>query len=79
VAKPNEPAIIDGRPYSGHALDRMQGRGVTPSVIEDAIQRGQSAAGRGGTSIYYSPDNRVSVVVGPSGRVITVTYGDLRR
>ncbi|NEP81436.1 MAG: hypothetical protein F6K39_26690 [Okeania sp. SIO3B3] len=27
----NTPDVIGGREYSGHALDRIQGRGLTPS------------------------------------------------
>jgi filamentous hemagglutinin len=43
--------------------------------VEDAIANGASAAGRGGTTIHYSPDNHVSVVVGRNGREVTVGYG----
>ena len=71
----NAPGEIAGRPYSGHALDRMQGRGIPPSAVEDAITNGGSVAGRGGTTIHYSPGNHISVVVGRNGRVVTVGYG----
>jgi RHS repeat-associated protein len=71
----NSPAEIGGRPYSGHALDRMQGRGIPPSAVEDAIANGKSVAGRGGSTIHYSPENHISVVVGGNGRVVTVGYG----
>ena len=37
----NAPANIDGRDYTGHALDRMQGRGIPPSVVNDTIANGQ--------------------------------------
>lgn len=78
VTKPNAPAEIGGRQYSGHALDRMQGRGFTPSVVEDAIAHGRTAGGRTGSAIHYSPSNHLSVVVGRNGRVVTVSRGDLR-
>ncbi|MEW8000854.1 MAG: RHS repeat-associated core domain-containing protein [Candidatus Thiodiazotropha endolucinida] len=29
----NKPTNIGGRDYSGHAVDRMQGRGIPPSVV----------------------------------------------
>ncbi|MCL5773493.1 MAG: hypothetical protein M1536_03855 [Firmicutes bacterium] len=48
----NSPANIGGRQYTGHSLDRMQGRGLTPSVVEDTISRGTTTAGRGGATIY---------------------------
>jgi RHS repeat-associated protein len=58
----NEPGEINGRPYSGHAFDRMQGRGIPPSAVEDAINNPAStAAGRGGTTIYRGSDG-VTVV-----------------
>lgn len=75
VTARNAPAQIGGRAYSGHALDRMQGRGLTPSVVEDAITHGQSSAGRGGRTIHYSSANHVSVVVGRGGRVVTAVRG----
>lgn len=78
VTKPNAPAEIGGRSYSGHALDRMQGRGFTPSVVEDSIANGSSAAGRGGATIYYSAENNISVVVSSNGRVVTVGYGPFK-
>ena len=71
----NDAAAIGGRTYSGHALDRMQDRGITPSVVEDAIRNGQSYPSRGGTTVYHSPDNNVSVVVNAQGDVVTTRYG----
>jgi hypothetical protein len=40
VPEVNERGTFDGRNYSGHAFDQMQGRGITPTVVENAIQRG---------------------------------------
>jgi RHS repeat-associated protein len=68
----NDPANIDGRDYTGHALDRMQGRGVTPTPVEDTIQNGSSAPGNTpGTTVYTGP-NGLTVVTGSGGQVITV-------
>jgi hypothetical protein len=53
----------------------MQGRGVPPSAVEDAIASGQGVTGRGGSTIHYSAENHLSVVVGRNGRVVTVGYG----
>jgi hypothetical protein len=71
----NSPTTIDGRYYSGHALDRMQQRGFTPSVIEDAISSGTPSLSYGGTTAYYSSKNNIIVIVNQSGRVITVRGG----
>nr|WP_240152446.1 DUF4258 domain-containing protein [Erwinia amylovora] len=72
----NQPATISNREYSGHALDRMQDRGITPSVIENVIKNGKSTPSRGGTTVHFDPENKVSVVTNESGRVVTVKYGD---
>jgi RHS repeat-associated protein len=68
----NDPTTIDGRDYTGHALDRMQGRGVPPSAVEDAIRHGQSSPGiQPGTTVNNGL-NGVTVVTGDQGQVITV-------
>ena len=73
VVAANSPATIAGREYSGHALDRMQGRGLTPSVVDEAIQYGVSTPGsRLGTTRYFDPANGITVIVDTvSGRVVT--------
>ncbi len=72
----NLPATISNREYSGHALDRMQDRGITPSVIENVIKNGKSTPSRNGTTVHFEPENKVSVVTNSSGKVVTVKYGD---
>lgn len=71
----NKPTNISGREYSGHALDRMQDRGILPSVIEDTIRNGKSYHSRGGTTVFHSPENNISVVVNGRGDVVTTRYG----
>lgn len=67
----NQPETIGGRPYSGHALDRMEERGLVPSVVEDTIARGAQSAGRDGAVVHTT--EQAKVVVNPSnGKVITV-------
>ncbi|MBX9283085.1 hemagglutinin repeat-containing protein, partial [Serratia marcescens] len=72
----NQPGTIGNREYSGHALDRMQDRGITPSVVENTIKNGKSTPSRGGTTVHFDPESKVSVVTNESGRVVTVKYGD---
>ncbi len=73
----NAPETINGRPFSGHAIDQMQDRGVPLSVVEDTIQNGVSRPARDGAVSYYNAANNVSVVVNPStGRVITIKIGN---
>jgi RHS repeat-associated protein len=68
----NAPTNIGGRDFSGHAIDRMQGRGVPPSAVEESIKNGRQEQGNTpGTTVHIGP-NGVTVVTGPGGRVITV-------
>ncbi|HGP7204946.1 TPA: polymorphic toxin MafB class 1, partial [Neisseria meningitidis] len=66
---------INGRQYSGHALDRMQDRGIMPSVIENTIQTGQQIGIKDGKTSYYDSKNNVKVIINQSGGVVTTTYG----
>jgi hypothetical protein len=70
----NQPATINGREYSGHALDRTAGRGIPPSAVENAIQNGVSVPGRNpGTTMFSDPVNGITVLTDTeTGRVITV-------
>ena len=77
----NDPATIDGVPYSGHALDEMQNRGLFPSVTGQVIRDGlQGSGNRSDTSVFYDPTNNVSVIRNDiTGNVITVISGDRRK
>jgi RHS repeat-associated protein len=70
----NPPTTIGGRDYSGHSQDRMQGRGVPPSAVEEAIKNGTAEASRGGTTVYTDSKNGVQVVVNADGKVVTVKH-----
>jgi hypothetical protein len=74
----NLPGVVNGRAYSAHAFDQMQGRGIMPSVVDDTIATGAGAPSRGATTVYYGASNDISVVVNAEGKVVTVSYGDLR-
>jgi len=68
----NPPANIRGRPYSGHALDRMQGRGISPSAIENAVRPENFVRSSKGADIYWDAANKLMVVVDPrTNTVIT--------
>ncbi|EBP0013994.1 DUF4258 domain-containing protein [Salmonella enterica] len=71
----NQPAVVNNRDYTGHALDRMQDRGITPTVVENVIKSGISTPSRGGTTSYYDSKNNISVVTNSTGKVVTVKYG----
>ena len=71
----HEAGRVGGRDYSGHALDRMQDRGIMPTVVENTISAGMASPGRAGATVYYDSVNNVSVVVNQQGKVVTVRYG----
>ena len=77
----NSPRSIEGRNYSGHAIDRIQERGFTPSVVENTIQSGQSIPGKiPGTTSHYDPVNDITVITDTdSGRVITIGHGQIKQ
>jgi len=66
----NGPTKISGRQYSGHALDRMQERGLTPTVVEETIANGVQSNGNNGASVFTTGEARV--IINSDGTVITV-------
>ncbi|WP_036288262.1 RHS repeat-associated core domain-containing protein [Methylosinus sp. PW1] len=72
----NAPASINGIDYTGHALDQMQGRGLTPSVVGNTIGQGTAYPTGTGTTGYYDAVNNVRVIINSvTGKVITVIPG----
>lgn len=73
----NSPETINGRTYSGHAIDRMQERGYTPSVVESALKNGTPSPGnRPNTTVFTDTVNKVRVVMNSeTGNVVTVITG----
>jgi hypothetical protein len=78
---PNPPTTINGRPFSGHAIDQMQARGIPPSAVDNALQHGTQLAGkRPGTTAYQDLVNDITVITDTAtGRVITVGHGLIRQ
>jgi RHS repeat-associated protein len=70
----NVGTVVNGRFYSGHALDQMQSQGLTPSVVEDTIARGTMSPGNTSGTWKYST-GQASVVVNRGGNVVTVHAG----
>lgn len=71
----NADTVIGKRTFSGHALDQMQNRGYTPSVVENAIQRGvRSPDPIPGRFRFYDQNNNITVIT-EGDRVITIIPG----
>ena len=77
----NPPGILDSMPYSGHALDQMQNRGLPPTVADQATRDGVQSRGNAPEKIeYYDPINRIIVVRNKdTGNVISVTRSRPRK
>jgi RHS repeat-associated protein len=73
----NSADTVNGVDYSGHALDQMANRGIPPSVVDNALQTGESFPGNtAAETVHYDPVNNISVVTDTqSGMVVTVRYG----
>ncbi|MFH8679520.1 hypothetical protein [Streptomyces lydicus] len=77
----NVPATINGRSYTGHALDRMQQRGYMPSVVEDTVRNGEAVPGKiPNTTAHYNRAENMTVVTNTeTGRVVTVSGGIIKQ
>ena len=73
----NVAEVINGRSFSGHALDQMQNRGIPLSVVEQALTKGTPFAGkRPGTQGFFDAVNKIRVIINSeTGNVITVIPG----
>ena len=73
----NIPEVINGRSFSGHALDQMQNRGIPLSVVEQALKKGTPFAGkRPDTQGFFDAANKIRVIINSkTGNVITVIPG----
>jgi Possible hemagglutinin (DUF637)/Pre-toxin domain with VENN motif len=72
----NVPTTINGTNYSGHALDQMQGRGILPTAVQNAIATGVPFPTGPGTSGVFDPVNNFRVILNSNnGRVVTVIPG----
>ena len=81
VVTPNTAQTINNIKYSGHALDRMQQRGITHSVIENTIKTIQPIRGKEvGTIVYYDTKNNLTVIQNEiTKQVITLSKGKIKQ
>ena len=57
----------------------MQGRGIPPSVVKNAIRTGRQSPAECGRTAHYDSVNNITVITENNGRtVISVRYGDTR-
>ncbi|MBA3957521.1 MAG: RHS repeat-associated core domain-containing protein [Parachlamydiaceae bacterium] len=75
----NNPSVINGRGYRGHALDKMQDRGIYPSVVENTVNKGTMSAAKKGTIQHYDSANNVTIITNTKGEIVTVTYGKINQ
>jgi hypothetical protein len=70
----NAPGEVNGRTFSGHAFDRMQESGLTPTVVEDAVSYPVSTVqgNTAGTTVSTSSNGLKVVTEDVTGKVVTV-------
>jgi len=70
----NTATIINGRKFSGHALDQMQGRGFVPAVVEDVVKHPSKVVpgNTPGTTMYIG--KKLKVILNKAGDVVTVIH-----
>ena len=72
----NSPTSINGRNYTGHAVDQMENRGIPHSAVENTILFGTKSSSRqNSNSIFYEDTNNIKVILNERGDVVTVMYG----
>lgn len=72
----NVPTTINRINYSGHALDQMQGRGVPPAAVKNAIKHGVVYPTRSGATGYYDKVNNIRVITNTNmGCVVAIIPG----
>jgi len=75
VGKPNAPGTVNGRDFSGHALDEMQSDGIMPSVVENTIDHGIPSPGNTPSeTVYHDPVNNITAVVDNSSGRVVIAY-----
>lgn len=71
----NQEAVIDRHRYTGHALDRMQNRGIVPSVVEDSIRNGRAyPTNHSARRQQYSSRNDIPTIV-EEDDVVSMRFG----
>ena len=71
----NSSGEINGTPYTGHAFDQMQNRGIPPSAVQNTIDNGIPFQAGPNAKGFYDPTNNLRVILGGNGQVVTVIPG----
>ena len=72
---PNQPTVINGVEFTGHALDQMQARGITsPSLVIDVVNNGVTTTGNTVNELVHtSVSGDLRVITNSSNtKIITV-------
>jgi hypothetical protein len=69
---PSQPTIINGRKYSGRAIDMMKEGNITSKEIEDLITKPHWKELKGLYSYYMGEEPFLGAIVDKDGRVVSV-------
>jgi hypothetical protein len=68
-----------GRPYTRHyILDTGPYRNIPGSVVDETIETNPGKPVENGKTVYYDPDNNVTVVTGDGQSIVSARKGDPR-
>jgi hypothetical protein len=66
----------EGRPFTQHyGTETGPVRNIPGSVVDQTINDYTGVPGRGGTTVYYDPNNDVTVVTGRNGGIVSARRG----
>jgi RHS repeat-associated protein len=67
----------EGRPLTQHyGLEIGPERNIPGSVVDQTINENPGVPGRNGTTVYYDPNNDVTVVTGRNGSIVSARRGE---
>jgi RHS repeat-associated protein len=67
----------EGRPFTQHyGLETGPERNIPGSVVDQTINENPGVPGRNGTTVYYDPNNDVTVVTGRNGSIVSARRGE---
>lgn len=70
-----KPTEIYGRKYSAHAIERMQERGFTPTIIEHSIEYGiPHPFPEAGKISLYESENKIEVIINSETKNVISVY-----
>ena len=76
---PNYGSTPEGRPFTRHyGTETGPKRNIPGSVVDETIRKAPGKPAGGGKTIHFDPENKVTVVTGDGGSIVSVHKGPPR-